>query len=62
MSTETLPRSDHPDGERTDVVATPEGDNEILPDEPLEPAADEAVAGLQKPRGSKPRAYQRDKK
>ena len=62
MSTETPPRPDNPDDEYSDVVATPEGDNEILPDEPLEPAADAAVTGLQEPRGSKPDAYNRDKK
>lgn len=35
----------------TDVVATPEGDNEFTPDEPLTKLPDEA---LQEPRGSNP--------
>ena len=35
-------------------IATPEGDNEITPDQPLEPAADIAVAGLRNPRGAEP--------
>jgi hypothetical protein len=46
---------------REDVIATPEGDNEILPDEPLEPSADDAVEGLETPRGSEPDAYKQDK-
>jgi hypothetical protein len=46
---------------KTDVIATPEGDNEILPDEPLEPSADAAVEGLETPPGSKPDPYEEDK-
>ena len=45
-----------------DVVGTPEGDGEILPDEPLQPSSDAALTGLQNPQGSKPSAYDRDKK
>jgi hypothetical protein len=37
-----------------DVIATPEGDNELLPDEPLQPSSDAAVNGLEIPRGSQP--------
>jgi segregation and condensation protein B len=46
---------------QTDVVATPEGDNEISPDEPLEPSSDAAVIGLETPLGSKPDGYKEDK-
>ena len=45
----------------TDVVGTPEGDNEMLPDEPLKPAADAAVEGLETPAGSGEDSYKRDK-
>jgi hypothetical protein len=45
-----------------EAVGTPEGDNEILPDEPLQPSTDEALTDLQKPPGSKPSDYERDKK
>jgi hypothetical protein len=44
-----------------DVIATPEGDNEILPDEPLEPSSDAAVDGLETPAGSGDLPYKRDK-
>jgi hypothetical protein len=44
-----------------DVIATPEGDHEILPDEPLEPSSDAAVDGLETPAGSGDLPYKRDK-
>jgi hypothetical protein len=46
---------------KVDVIATPEGDNEILPDEPLEPSSDAAVDGLTTPAGSGDLPYERDK-
>lgn len=50
------------DGE-PDSVATPEGDNEGAPDQPLQPSSDIAVAGLQTPRGAEPDdEYKKDKK
>ncbi len=62
MATEIEPVPDDPEDEGgTDVVATPEGDNEILPDEPLKPAADAAMSGLETPRGSEPDWYKEDK-
>ncbi len=46
--------------EATDVVATPEGDNEFAPDEPLKPTPE---AAEEIPRGSAPDDYRqpRDK-
>ena len=45
-----------------DRIATPEGDNEIAPDQPLEPGADRAVSGLEDPRGASPAdPYKKDK-
>ena len=35
-------------------IATPEGDNEEAPDQPLQPAATVAADGLETPRGSTP--------
>ena len=32
----------------------PEGDNEMAPDQPLQPSADIAVEGLRNPRGAEP--------
>jgi hypothetical protein len=46
---------------KTDVIATPEGDNEILPDEPLEPSADAATEGLETPLGGGDLPYKKDK-
>ncbi|ADW67632.1 hypothetical protein [Granulicella tundricola] len=40
-----------------DAVATPEGDNEFAPDQPLTEVPD----GLQEPLGSGPDAYKKDK-
>ena len=54
MATEIRPVPDGVADDASDVVATPEGDNEILSDEPLEPASDAAVSGLQVPRGNEP--------
>jgi hypothetical protein len=45
----------------TDVIATPEGDNEIPPDQPLQPAADAALDGLETPPGSGDLPYEKDK-
>jgi hypothetical protein len=51
------PRAQEPDAPRPDTVATPEGDNEFRPAEPLYPAAVEAsLEGLQIPQGSAPAA------
>ena len=45
-----------------DSIATPEGDNEFAPDQPLQPSSDIAVAGLQNPRGAEPDdEYKKDK-
>ena len=48
------PVADSPMDAEIDSVATPEGDNEIPPDQPLQPASDIAIDGLQNPRGSEP--------
>ena len=62
MATEIRPVPNDPnDKPGTDRIATPEGDNEFAPDQPLTPSADEAVDGLEKPRGSEPDPYKRDK-
>ncbi len=42
------------DKPHSNVIATPEGDNEFAPDQPLQPSADAAVSGLVTPRGSEP--------
>ncbi len=42
----------------TDVVGTPEGDNEFTPDEPLHPVPDGAE---QEPRGGAPDVYRQPK-
>ena len=42
-------------------IGTPEGDNELAPDQPLEPGSDVAVEDLETPRGSKPDEYRRDR-
>jgi hypothetical protein len=44
-----------------DTVATPEGDGEFAPDEPMTPGAVAlSVEGLQTPRGGAPAAYDSD--
>ncbi len=43
------------------AIATPEGDNEIPPDQPLQPSADIATDGLETPAGSAPDSYKQDK-
>lgn len=40
------------DQPHSDVIATPEGDNEMAPDQPLQPSSEAAISGLQTPRGS----------
>jgi hypothetical protein len=45
----------------TKVIATPEGDNEIPPDQPLQPSADSATDGLETPAGSGDLPYKKDK-
>ena len=50
MSDEIQPVNDR----ATDVVATPEGDNEFAPDQPLKPTPD---AAEQVPRGNAPDTY-----
>ena len=62
MATEIRPVPDDPKDEpATDRIATPEGDNELAPDQPLTPSADEALDGLETPRGNEPDRYKRDK-
>jgi hypothetical protein len=62
VATESRPAErDLIDDNVSDVIATPEGDNEMLPDQPLEPTADAAVTGLETPRGSEPDSYKIDK-
>ena len=50
-----------PSDPKQKVIATPEGDNEILPDEPLQPSADAATDGLETPAGSGDLSYKKDK-
>ncbi len=54
MTFSIRPVPDSPNDNEPTSIATPEGDNEIAPDQPLEPAADIAVAGLENPRGAEP--------
>jgi hypothetical protein len=62
MTTGIRPTPDSPNDEpHSDVIATPEGDNEMAPDQPLQPSSDAAVSGLETPRGSKPDEYKKDK-
>jgi hypothetical protein len=44
----------------SDVISTPEGDNEFAPDQPLKPAEDIALEDLETPPGSAPDSYKRD--
>lgn len=60
MAMEIRPISDSPDDREPDVVGTPEGDNELSPDQPLKPATTDATEGLEVPRGNKPDKYKRD--
>ena len=60
MATDIRPVPDNPADHEPDAIATPEGDNEIAPDQPLQPAADQATRGLRDPRGSEPDAYKQD--
>jgi hypothetical protein len=49
-----IPPTDQPDfvpDEVSDVLATPEGDAELLPDQPLNPAS---VTTPERPRGNEP--------
>lgn len=64
MATEIRPVPENPNDEpHSDVIATPEGDNEFAPDQPLVPVTDAATAGLETPRGSEPGdEYKKDKK
>ena len=62
MATEIRPVPENPDDHEPDVIATPEGDNEMAPDQPLKPGSDAAVTGLETPRGSEPAdEYKKDK-
>jgi hypothetical protein len=56
MATEIAPIPDSPEDHEPDVVRTPEGDNEVPPDQPLQPLPDDD--GMQEPRGSAPDPYQ----
>ncbi len=61
MATEIRPVADDPnDDAPSDVIATPEGDNELLPHEPLQPSSDAPASGLETPRGSEPDSYKND--
>jgi hypothetical protein len=42
---------DSPEDNEPDTIATPEGDNETLPDEPLTPSDD---VDIERPRGDEP--------
>ena len=42
--------SQPPEDTRPDTIATPEGDNEYLPDQPLTPL----IAPVERPRGDEP--------
>jgi hypothetical protein len=57
MATEILPIPDSPEDHEPDVVRTPEGDNEIPPDQPLRPTPPGVANGLETPRGSAPDPY-----
>ena len=57
MATEIAPVPNDPNDRRPDSVATPEGDNEFAPDQPLQPSSDDALDGLQVPRGNAPDPY-----
>ncbi len=50
--------TDRADDRKTDVVGTPEGDNEFAPDEPLARLPEDAY---QTPRGSAPDGYRQEK-
>jgi hypothetical protein len=56
MASEIRPVPDSPQDEEPETVATPEGDNEYAPDQPLTPVLD----GSQNPRGSEPDEYRQD--
>ncbi len=63
MATEIRPVPDSPNDEpHSNVIATPEGDNEFAPDQPLKPLPDAPTSGLETPRGSEPDdVYKNDK-
>ena len=54
MATKIRPVPDSPDDQEPASIATPEGDNEIPPDQPLQPSAAIATEGLENPRGAEP--------
>jgi hypothetical protein len=60
MADKIRPVADSPMDEEPSTVATPEGDNEFAPDQPLT-GAKNAVDGLQVPRGSEGDSYKKDK-
>ena len=62
MPHDIRPVADSPMDQEPNAVGTPEGDNEILPDEPLQPSADIATEDLEVPRGSEPDPYKQDHK
>ena len=55
-----LDSPDTPEDHEPDTVATPEGDNEFAPDQPLKPIQ-EIEGTLQAPRGNGPQSYKQDK-
>ena len=59
MSDTMRPIPDSPETHEPDVIATPEGDGEFNPSEPLHPLPEDA---LEVPRGSEPERYDRDHK
>ena len=55
-----LPNPDSAKNRESDVISTPEGDNEFPPDQPLKPTEDIALEDLEIPPGSAPNSYKRD--
>jgi hypothetical protein len=57
---EAFDSPDTPQDHEPTTVATPEGDNEFAPDQPLKPIQ-EIEGTLQTPRGQGPQSYKQDK-
>jgi hypothetical protein len=54
MSTQPTQPPDSPEDQEPDTIATPEGDNEAPPDQPLSPLS----AAVERPRGDDPHIVQ----